>query len=256
MCLIGLAWHAHPRFKLVIAANRDEFRARPTSPARFWPEHPELLAGRDLVAGGTWLGVTKRGRFAALTNIRDPARRQEAPRSRGELVVRCLTDSTVSHPKQDYGGFNLLFGDLAKDVLSFDGNHDDQSPFALSPGVYGLSNGTLDDPWPKTLALKGWMSELLHDAALQRETLAVGLFEGLATRGTFADQQLPDTGIGLQRERVLSSVFIDSPDYGTRSSTVITVDLEGTVTFEERTFDAPGNIARYVFSYSKSRSGA
>lgn len=249
MCLIAVAWLAHPGFDIVIAANRDEFRARPTHPARFWPEHPELLAGRDLVAGGTWLGVTKRGRFAALTNIRDPARMTPTPRSRGELVLGRLIDDVPSYPKENYGGYNLLWGNLEENAFYFDGNRDGQEPSRLAAGVFGLSNGALDESWPKTSALKQRMSDLLTDPALDREALSIGLFEALAARGMFPDDALPDTGIGLERERVLSSVFIDSPDYGTRSSTVVIADRDGTVMFEERTFDAPGNISRHVFNY-------
>jgi uncharacterized protein with NRDE domain len=252
VCLIAVAWRAHPRFGLVIAANRDEFRARPTRPAQFWLEYPDLLAGRDLAAGGTWLGFTKHGRFAALTNIRAPARMAAARRSRGELVLARLVDDCPSYPKVDYGGYNLLWGSLQQNELFFDSNRKGQEPVRLASGVFGLSNGALDEPWPKTSALKTRMSDLLSDATLGPETLATGLFEALAARMMFPDEALPDTGIGITRERVLSSAFIDSPDYGTRSSTVVIVEHDGTVMFEERTFDAPGFISHHVFNY---RSG-
>ncbi|MGH8492930.1 MAG: NRDE family protein [Moraxellaceae bacterium] len=246
MCLIALAWQAHPDYPLVVMANRDEFYRRPTTPARFWPEAPRLLAGRDLAAGGTWLGVTRQGRFAALTNYRDP----EAPageRSRGLLVSSFLQgqDSAWDYAMQvaaegpHYGGFNLLLGDgQALVVVSNRGT----APTRLSPGVHGLSNHLLDTPWPKVKKAKAGLEQALP--ALESEHLLALL----RNDSQADDDALPDTGVGLAMERMLSPLFIASPQYGTRASTVLLLGRER-VLFVEQTFDGDGAGERSQFSF-------
>jgi uncharacterized protein with NRDE domain len=241
MCLILVAWQAHPRFPLVVAANRDEFFARGTAAAGFWAEDPRILAGRDLEAGGTWMGVTRSGRFAALTNFRDPAQmRKDAP-SRGALVSGFLagTESPRRYLERmaDHGrrcnGYNLLVGD--GESLWWSSNISGQAQ-ALEPGVHGVSNHLLNSPWPKVGAGKTALAKALD--ALPNEE---GLFELLRDDGVHPDEMLPRTGVSLEWERLLSAAFVRSPDYGTRSSTVLCVATDGDVRFDEQTW-LPGAV--------------
>jgi uncharacterized protein with NRDE domain len=240
MCLIFISIEAHPKYPLLIAANRDEFYDRPSAPASFWPEAPQLLAGRDLRAGGTWLGITKTGRIAALTNYRDPqSNRTDAP-SRGALVSDFLLcqDEPVSYLKQidadarRYNGFNLLVGQGSK---FFYYSNRAKEILALGPGVHGLSNHLLDTPWPKVENGKAALKNLLAQESIRPEEL----FHFLHDREFAADKFLPDTGVGLETERMLSPIFISSPGYGTRSSTVILLDRTGCLTFVEKSFGSP-----------------
>lgn len=240
MCLILVAWRAHPDFPLVVAANRDEFHSRPSAPAAFWPEAPAILAGRDLQAGGTWLGVTRSGRFAALTNFRDPARlRRDAP-SRGALVQRYLAGdaapaaylASLGCVAAHYNGFNLLVADGT--MLGYFSNCG-REPRRLDPGLYGLSNHLLDTPWPKVSRAKSSLA-----AALQALPESGPLFDMLLDDTPAPETELPRTGVSRDWERLLSSAFVRSPTYGTRSSTVIVLDPRGQLTFEERAFDAIG----------------
>jgi len=235
MCLILVAWRAHREFPLVVAANRDEYFARRTASADFWPEAPQVLAGRDLEAGGTWLGITRSGRFAALTNYRDPARhRPPGAPSRGRLVADFLTGETGIDRYLDsfdpgaFNGFNLLLGDGAR-LVAF--SNVSMERHELAPGVYGLSNALLDTPWPKVGAGKTALAAAL--TALPDET---GLWRLLADDAIHADATLPATGIPLEWERLLSAAFIKSPDYGTRCSTVVKVGADGTASFDEQTW--------------------
>ncbi len=239
MCLILLAYDAHPDYRLILAANRDEFYARPTAPAAFWDDAPQLVAGRDLKEGGTWLGLTRSGRFAALTNYRDlRAYRSDAP-SRGQLVSGFLRGDMAADAYLDllereasaYNDFNLIFGDLAG--LTYFSNRG-QRHSLLAPGVHGLSNEFLDSPWPKVNHGREALARLVAVGAPVRPE---ELFAILADRTTAPDHLLPDTGVGIERERLLSPLFIASPAYGTRSSTVILIDRANRVTFVERTFD-------------------
>jgi len=234
MCLIVFAWRpGHPQ-PLVVAANRDEFYARPSLPLAQWPETPQVYAGRDLEAGGTWLGVGANGRFAALTNIRDP---QQPPgrRSRGELVARFLTGevsiddylSDVVARSSEYGGFNLLVGN-ANELWHF--NARESEPVMLPAGVHGLSNAGLDTPWPKLLKAKAALSEVLDDPQPQ------ALLALLSDSQPAPVAELPDTGVGLATETLLSSVFIASQSYGTRASTALIVQADGTRHLVERSF--------------------
>jgi len=234
MCLILVAWQVHPDYPLVVAANRDEFYARSTASADFWPESPQVLAGRDLEAGGTWLGITRQGRFAALTNYRDPASHKPQALSRGNLVADFLAGNTPIDAYLDtldaaaYNGFNLLLGD-GKQLIAF--SNVTMQRHALAPGVYGLSNALLDTPWPKVGAGKTALSGAL--ATLPDET---ALFHLLRDATHHPDATLPATGVSLEWERLLSAAFIRSPDYGTRCSTVIKVGADGTASFDEQTW--------------------
>lgn len=234
MCLIALAWQAHPDYPLLVAANRDEFYARPTAPARFWEEAPQLLAGRDLKEGGTWMGVTRSGRFAALTNVREPGT-PAGHRSRGLLVSQFLLGElapldylqAVAAEGQDYGGFNLLVGDRAQ--LAVYSNRQGE-PHLLPPGVYGLSNRHLDSPWPKVQRLKSAFSAALA-AAPEPEPLLAMLLDNTPA----PDADLPETGVGLDMERMLSPCFVRSPMYGTRASTALLMGRERAL-FVEQSF--------------------
>jgi uncharacterized protein with NRDE domain len=236
MCLILVAWRVHPDFPLVVAANRDEFFVRPTAPAAFWPDAPQVLAGRDLDAGGTWLGVTRAGRFAALTNFRDPAQNRSGVPSRGGLVADFLRGDEspedylkriVAHGSR-CNGYNLLASDGA--TLWWSSNMGGAAR-ALAPGVYGVSNHLLDTPWPKVGAGKTALAR-----ALDRLPDDEALFELLRDDGIHPDQHLPQTGIPLDWERLLSSAFVKSPDYGTRGSTVLCIGQEGWASFDEQTW--------------------
>lgn len=239
MCLILAAWRAHPEYSLVVAANRDEFHARPTASAGFWPDAPHVLAGRDLEGGGTWLGITTGGRFAALTNYRDPARVVAGAPSRGELVRRFLAGDESPRHFRDwlqevggrYNGFNLLFGD-SESLHAY--SNCGTAPGELAPGIYGLSNHLLDTPWPKVAQGK---SEL----ALALEALPDDgpLIDLLRDDRIAPDELLPRTGVNLEWERLLSAAFIRSPRYGTRSSTVLLV-AGREVRFDEASYDPAG----------------
>lgn len=252
MCLILFAHDAHPEYRLVLAANRDEFYARPTAAAHWWADTPGLLAGRDLRSGGTWLGVTRGGRIAALTNVRDPeAERGDAP-TRGALVRDFLAGSEAPDvylrrlaPRAGaYNGFNLLAGD-GRHLLYY--GSPEGRVRELSPGVYGLSNHLLDTPWPKVERGRAGLAAVLRDGGgVEPEAL----FRLLADAEPAADAELPDTGVDRAWERALSSPFISTPEYGTRASAVLLVSRDGVATFIERTFSPPsrgGGEARFTF---------
>jgi uncharacterized protein with NRDE domain len=238
MCLIFLAVDAHPKYRVVIAANRDEFYDRPTAPASFWADAPELLAGRDLRAGGTWLGITRTGRIAALTNYRDPKLNREDAPSRGKLVSDFLLSSEtpaqyleeLSQKARQYHGFNLLVGQ--KGQFYWYSNREGAIR-RLSSGIHGLSNHLLDTPWPKVRKGKEAVGRILA-----QKDVSAGDFLPFLSDGTIVpDKFLPYTGVGLEWERTLSPIFISSPTYGTRSSTVILVEQSGLTTFAERSFE-------------------
>jgi uncharacterized protein with NRDE domain len=237
MCLILVAWQAHPDYPLVVAANRDEFYARPSAPAGFWADAPGVLAGRDLEAGGTWLGVSRTLRFAALTNFREGGRQRPDAPSRGALVSDFLggdddpgsyLDSLVRRAVA-YNGFNLFVGDGQR--LGYYSNRDTHGPRWLAPGIYGLSNHLLDTPWPKLAAAKRAFS-----ASLKQLPTTAPFFELLADREIVPDVHLPETGVPIEWERILSAIFVCSPDYGTRASTLLTMHRDGRVMLAERSF--------------------
>jgi uncharacterized protein with NRDE domain len=238
MCLIILGWRAHPAWKLIAAANRDEYYQRPSEPIHWWAESPGLLAGRDLRGGGTWMGVTRAGRFAAVTNFRDPASiRSDAP-SRGELVPGFLASGKsagawmkdLAKSASIYNGFNLLASD--GDELWYFGNRGTKEPKRLTPGIYGLGNRFLDTPWPKVERSRAGFSAAISGATVEPEAL----FRVLADRRRPPDEELPDTGVGIEFERILSPPFIVSPVYGTRSSSAVLMREDGTGEFWERSF--------------------
>lgn len=239
MCLILIALRSHPKYKLIIAGNRDEYHDRSTAQAAFWEDAPGVLAGKDLRAGGTWFGITKKGRIAAVTNYRDPALIRSHPPSRGKLVRGFLlsqqgpTDylKRLAQEAGNYSGFNLIIGD--PDDLYWYSNIG-SGPHKLTCNIYGLSNHLLDTPWPKVTRSKNAFQKLLFE---QKDPLAEDIFAILFDKSKADDESLPDTGIGTECERLLSSIFICSPTYGTRSSTLLLVDLHDRVTFIERTFD-------------------
>ena len=244
MCLILIAVRSHPIYRLILTGNRDEYYDRPTSPASFWDEFPGLLAGRDLLEGGTWLGVARNGKMAAITNYRDSSRFKDIAPSRGKLVSGFLSGmqtpseyiAGVCKDAEAYNGFNLVVGE--KDQLFWYSNRGNK-PRVLLPGIYGLSNSLLDTPWPKVQRGKEIFCSLLS----QCDDLEEPLFEMLADRTVPDDESLPDTGVGLEWERILSPLFIKSPGYGTRSSSLLFVDIEDRVVFIERTFN--GSPDRY-----------
>jgi uncharacterized protein with NRDE domain len=238
MCLIFGAIDVHPKYRTVIAANRDEFYDRPTEPASFWPDAPELLAGRDLRAGGTWIGITTNGRIAALTNYRDPESVKPDAPSRGKLVSDFLLGreypegylERLSRVAQNYNGFSILAGGAGE--FYFYSNHGGEIS-KVHPGVHGLSNHLLDTGWPKVERGKQSLERLLakNDFAVEN------IFDMLFDRTIAPDESLPDTGVGLEWERILSPIFITSPAYGTRSSTIILLERDGKATFMERSFN-------------------
>lgn len=238
MCLIVLAWQAHPDYPLVVAANRDEFFARPAAPAGFWTDAANVLAGRDLEAGGTWLGVTRAQHFSALTNYREGSRKLVGTRSRGSLVADFLVaesepqDYLAALPARrgDYNGYSLFVGD-GRRLAYYTNRGPSADPRWLSPGIYGLSNHLLDTPWPKLAAAKATFA-----AALAQLPASASFFHLLADREIVADEELPATGVALEWERLLSAIFVASPDYGTRASTLLTMHRNGLVTLVERSF--------------------
>ena len=245
MCLILLAAHAHPAYPLIVAANRDEAYTRPTAPAAFWDDDPSVCAGRDLDHGGTWLGISKSGRFAAITNYRQGFRSAPGERSRGELTRRFLQGTqepaaylrAVEQSAAAYNGFSLIVGDLGS--LWFYSNRG-SGPQRIAPGVHGLSNHLLDEPWPKVRRGIAVLESLLSAG----ETgLKESLLQLLADRAPAPDHLLPATGIAFERERALSASFIAGADYGTRASTVVLVDAASRVFFCERRFAAEGRPA-------------
>ncbi|MBL8520158.1 MAG: NRDE family protein [Betaproteobacteria bacterium] len=248
MCLIAIAWRAHPDYPLIVAANRDEWRARPTAAACWWTDAPHILAGRDLEAGGTWLGVTRGGRFAALTNFRDPSDKKPGAPSRGELV-RAFLDSTESPPDflaalrpraSRYAGFNLLAGD-GEALFCFSARTGDILP--VPPGIHALSNHSLDEPWPKVERARSMLEVALGPLSTQAQHASLDisrLFDLLSDAHHPPDNVLPDTGVGIEWERALSPILITGAQYGTRSSTVVAFHATGRIRFIERSRDADG----------------
>jgi uncharacterized protein with NRDE domain len=257
MCLILFAYETHPEYSLILAANRDEYHDRPTAPAEFWNDAPQLLAGRDLTHGGTWLGITRSGRIAAITNYRDPGRHRHDALSRGDLTTRYLQSDIsiedylrfLEREGEAFNDFNLIFGSI--DHLCCLSNRADLPP-DISPGVHTLSNHLLDTQWPKSVRGRQALTGLIAsgDTINPDELLLI-----LSDRTPASDDLLPDTGIGMELERLLSPMFITSPRYGTRSSTVILVGRDGNVTYGERTYVPDSRAAEtawFTFKIEKS----
>jgi uncharacterized protein with NRDE domain len=242
MCLILFAWNAHPRYALIVAANREEFHRRDTAPAAFWDDHPSLLAGRDLQAGGTWLGLTRGGRFAAITNYREPASPDAGEgKSRGSLVSGFLTsDSEAMHHAEQVAagggvdsGFNMLLGDGRE--LAYVSNRG-AGPWVVEPGCHGLSNHLLNTDWPKVHEGRERLRDMISGERLAPEPLFELLTDRRLTPGDIPD----NVEQGLVPELMTRHYFIQSPEYGTRCSTVVLVGRDGETLFAERSFDPEG----------------
>ena len=252
LALIGLA--AHPRLELVIAANRDEFHERAAEPAHWWPSG--MLAGRDRVAGGTWFGVDRTGRWALVTNFREGVPRDPNAPSRGALVTRALSDATpplitaaaIAMDGDRYHGFNLLLGGGVQAAYA---SNRASGAIALGPGVHGLSNHLLETPWSKGVRSKARLAEWLATGSDELEPL----FELLADRSQAEPATLPSTGVSPEWERLLSSPFIVDARYGTRCSTVLAISVEGKARFLERSFDPAGRkTGEVAFEFDANRS--
>lgn len=235
MCLILFAYKAHPKYKLIVAANRDEAYARETESADFWEDAPEVLAGRDLEKMGTWMGVTSSGKFAALTNYRDPSEITVGKRTRGELVADFLKGTIhpqsymldLANRRQEYPGYNLLAGNIEE--LYYYSNRG--GPLQkVEPGVHGVSNHLLNTDWPKVERGKAGLASIISE---EKPDLVNRLFDHLENADPAPDHLLPSTGVSLEWERLLSPMFIKSEGYGTRSSTVILMN-EREIHFHER----------------------
>jgi uncharacterized protein with NRDE domain len=246
MCLIVFAWHAHPDYPLIVAGNRDEFYTRRTRPAAWWGQAVSLLAGRDEEAGGTWFGITRRGRLAALTNVRAPSERNPHAPSRGALVLATLqTQERVDHWIERhahrtplFNGFNLLAGDIMPTenepagALHYYSNRVEAPSRVLAPGIYGLSNAFLDTPWPKVTKAVGQFACKIANCVRMDDLLSL-----MSDREVARDSELPSTGVPLDWERALSSIQIRANGYGTRATTAVTVRADGLVSYVERSFD-------------------
>lgn len=249
MCLIIFSWKNHPKYPLILAANRDEFYNRKTRPAQFWEEKPGILAGKDLEAGGTWMGISKTGRIAMITNYRDLSNiRPDAP-SRGKLVLNYLTSEEKSKeyltpfekPGNPFNGYNLIVGN--PEELFYQSNYSEKGIEKIPTGVHGLSNALLNTPWPKLELGKKKLQNIIKADDIDPESL----FTMMYNDHCFPDKELPDTGIGIEKEKMLSSMFIKSPNYGSRCSTVLLIDLHGNAIFVERTYNPTD------FSYKEVR---
>jgi len=239
MCLITFAYNKHPKYRLILAANRDEFYQRPTRRAQFWEDEglSEILAGKDMEAGGTWMGISKNGKWAALTNYRDPNWKLENPPSRGELVLNFLTSNdssktyieSLQENSDTYVGYNILLGD--SDGITHFSNFD-RSPKVIESGLHGLSNALLDTPWPKLEMAKAALSKQINEQEIDRSKI----FEFLNNETKAPDDQLPETGIPYQWEKAVSSLFIKTENYGTRCSSILLIGHDGEVEFTERRF--------------------
>lgn len=247
MCLIGLAWRAHPGYRLIVAANRDEYFGRASAPAGFWEDHRNVLAGRDLEAGGTWLGITLQERFAALTNYRNPADRKTGVPSRGALVAEFLIGRTspseyvkgIQEKAMSYNGFSLLVGDA--ESLWFFSNRGG-GPLRVEPGVHGLSNHLLDTPWPKVERARARLAK-----QLEKPFDAGAAFELLGDTERAPSVDLPSTGVSLELEERLSAIrILAARGYGTRCSTVLCFANDGRVEFHERSYREDGGASGSV----------
>jgi uncharacterized protein with NRDE domain len=257
MCLIVLSYKTHPIYKLIFAANRDEFYERPTRPADFWEEHKGLLAGKDLKEGGTWLGITTKGKFAAITNYRDFNNIKKNASSRGHIVTDYLTQNIPVEKfaqkliltSDEYNGYNFFFGGI--DSLSYFSNETNKLE-EISPGIHGLSNHLLNTPWPKVERSKRIFNEIIKENNLNIENIFTLLMDRFAP----PDEELPDTGVGIEIERLSSTIFISSAVYGTRSSTIVLIDKNDEAIFIERTYE-PGttswNERHFNFKIEKER---
>ena len=238
MCLLLLAYKSHPNYKIILAANRDEFYKRPTLPLHNWKNHPELFAGKDLEGKGTWLGITKTGKLAAITNYRDMASIKKNAPTRGKLVTDFLMNKIPAEKYSDilikttkiYNGYNLIYGEINN--LYYFSNLNDKA-LKFSPGIYGLSNHLLDTPWPKVIKSKKKFSKILEETIPSKYEL----FELLLDSEIFPEKELPNSGLSKELEKMVSPIFTSSDEYGTRSSSVILIDNENNVHFMEKSLN-------------------
>ena len=270
MCLILTSWQSHPEYPLVVLANRDEFYERATDPMGWWDDHPNILAGRDRadVKGqpGTWMGISKSGRFAAITNVRAPSEKNPDAQTRGEITAKFLKTSdspeifidTHAHTFNRYNGFNLLATDLSykNPELVWLSNRvlmgknlrprKVMNPQRLNPGIYGLSNGMLDTPWPKVQHRVGAFAQLLamDTGQFKRSEHYLHAMEDMTQA---PDDYLPQTGVSYEWEKALSSAFIRTPNYGTRSTSLIRIRKDGCYEVIEKRFDAEKELDTQVF---------
>jgi uncharacterized protein with NRDE domain len=243
MCILFFAIKQHPKYPVIICANRDEFHQRPTQSMHWWPKNnllaSEVLAGKDLQAGGTWLGLDRQGRFSALTNFRQPDLIDNNKQSRGELVLQALAQHDEEMTKKlaksshDYNGFNLVFGPLDK-LICFDSVSQKQQ--VLDAGFHSLCNGALDDIWPKMALGQTKLAEAIKDHSLDIEQLFILMKNNQKAQ----TEHLPKTGVPLNWEQLLSSIFIISPEYGTRTTNIITLDDEGKISIYDQSYNEQG----------------
>jgi uncharacterized protein with NRDE domain len=256
MCLILFSFKQHPEYPLLVIANRDEFYGRPTQSAEWWQDHPDILAGRDLQASGTWLGVNRSGSFAAVTNVREPGAMFPGEKTRGELPTGFLSDNidpktyleSIQKCAHQYSGFNLLVGD--QNQLWFLSNRQ-ESILAVEPGIYGICNGQFDEPWPK---LKTGCEALR--AVLKRPFTSEQLMSILTDDSAADPDQMPETGVSAEIEHLLSSRFIRSDNYGTRASTLVSFQANNTVEFTEQNYnntENPGDLIKLDFTISDNQ---
>jgi uncharacterized protein with NRDE domain len=249
MCLLVLAWRCHPRYRLVVAANRDEFHERASAPLGPWDDVPGIVGGRDLTAGGAWFAIDSRERAGIVTNFREFGRRRRAAPSRGGLIPAYLAGapSPADHlagletDAPAYAGFNLLLAD--RDSLWYASNRADRFARELSPGIYGLSNEFLDTPWPKVVRVRDRFESLLADADADETSLVRDLFAVLADREPAPPERLPPGDLSPEWARKLSAPFVLDSGYGTRCSTVLTIAVDGTRRIAERRFAPDGSAA-------------
>lgn len=260
MCLIVLAWKAHPRYPLILATNRDEFHERRSAPLGYWEGTTNVIGGRDIEKGGSWLAANVDGRWAAVTNFRDGIPSLQHSLSRGHLVKNYVSSdqtaktyaANVEESLSEYPGCNLLIAGAGE--LFYASNRHESEPRSrmenVEPGIHGLSNHLLNTPWPKVERCKKHMGTLLDQDG---DAITRSMFELLADRSVADDTDLPSTGVSLERERVLSAPFIVADNYGTRASTVLLIDDQGRVQMHERAFDAGGTeIGQRNFSFNAS----
>ncbi len=242
MCILFFAIKQHPKYPVIICANRDEFHQRPTQSMHWWPENETqntILAGKDLQAGGTWLGLNKQGRFSSLTNFRQPHLLDKNKQSRGYLVLQSLAQSDAQTLTQlqksadNYNGFNLVFGQLNK-LMCFDSVSQKQQP--LTQGFHSLCNGALDDIWPKMALGQAHLADTIKDQPLDLDKL----FTLMTNSEQAKTEHLPKTGLPLNREQLLSAIFITSPDYGTRTTNIIIQDNQGNISVHDRSYNSCG----------------
>lgn len=255
MCLILFSYNQHPDYHLILAANRDEFFDRPAKPLDFWKDNPSVLAGKDLVGGGTWLGITRSLRYAAITNFRDPLDHKKKAPTRGGLVRNFLCGQLspenyiqqIQHTGQQYNGFNLLVGE--KDRLWYYSNRS-SAALNVTSGFHGLSNHLLNTPWPKVIQGKAKLKPVFSRTEIDIQAT----FQVLGDRSCPPADQLPDTGVGQRWEKILAPIWIDSAIYGTRCSSLLTIKRSGEVMFAERTFssDDRKKITQKIFHFAKT----